>query len=186
MDAAIKNLTGASKYRKIIHTMIMNHKTSPEQLKEVMRTWTTGVAIVTGYHHGVVHGMTVNSFNSIALEPPTVLVGVQHHSRTQQLIKDGGFFGVTVLSYEQVALARRFAGQIDQDRPRFEDITTFSLVSDVPLISDGLAFLDCQVVHEFDVGLSTVFIGEVIASQIGNVQDEPLLYLNRQWRRLAE
>ena len=166
--------------------MIMKNKTSPEQLKEVMRTWVTGVAIVTGYHNRVIHGMTVNSFNSIALEPPTVLVGVQHHSRTQQLIKDGGYFGVTVLSYKQVALARRFAGQIEQDRPRFEGVPTFSLVSNVPLIAEGLAFLDCRVIHEFDVGFSTVFIGEVIASQIGNAPDEPLLYFNRQWRRLAE
>jgi flavin reductase (DIM6/NTAB) family NADH-FMN oxidoreductase RutF len=159
----------------------------PEILKKTMRTWITGVTIVTGSHDGQIHGMTANSFNSIALDPPTVLVALQHHARTERLVHESGFFGVTILDTNQTELAKRFAGQIDPDKPRFEGVDTFTLTSDSPLIRGGLAFLDCQTVKEFVVGSTIVFVGEVIAARVNQQESHtPLLYFNRQWRKLQD
>lgn len=163
----------------------MKNQINPEQLKEAMRAWITGVAIVTGYHQGDIHGMTANSFNSISLSPPTVLVALRKHTRTNQLVKAGGVFGVSILNTEQEALAKRFAGQIDIDKPRFQGVETFNLVTNAPLIEQGMAFLDCKVVNSFDVGETTVFLGEVLAAKKNGSGHQPLLYLNREWRRLA-
>jgi flavin reductase (DIM6/NTAB) family NADH-FMN oxidoreductase RutF len=158
---------------------------NPEALKNAMRAWITGVAIVTGRHNGLIHGMTANSFNSIALDPPTVLVALRRHTRTRHLVKEGGVYGVTILDVDQVRLAKQFAGQIDQDKPRFEGVETFELESGAPLIKGGLAYLDCSVVQHFEVGDTTVFLGEVLAYQIDHPDEhQPLLYFNRQWRRL--
>ena len=158
---------------------------NPESLKEVMRAWATGVAIVTGRHENLIHGMTVNSFNSIALEPPTVLVALQQHTRTRNLVIEGGIFGVSILDSAQVGLARRFAGQIDPNISRFENVATFELETGAPLIAGAIAFLDCKVIKHFDVGNTTVFLGEVIASKLNeNEGHHPLLYFNRQWRGL--
>lgn len=164
----------------------MTETINPEQLKQAMRTWITGVAIVTGHHAGVSHGMTANSFNSLALSPPTVLVALQQGTRTLHLVRDTGAFGVTILSVNQQALASRFAGQMGEDQPRFEGVETFTLVSGVPFIKGGLAFLDCTVVQTFDVGKTTVMIGEVLALHKDHDNGFPLLYYNRQWRKLAE
>lgn len=164
----------------------MKSEVTPEQLKEAMRSWITGVAIVTSHHNGHIHGMTANSFNSIALSPPTVMVALQKQTRTQKLVKEGGYFAVTFLSNNQRELAQRFAGQTNQDLPRFEGVETFTLVTGAPLILGGMAFLDCKVVDSFEVGATTVFIGEVLASQKATLPDEPLLYFNRRWRKLAE
>lgn len=163
----------------------MPKKVNPEELKKAMRAWITGVAIVTGYHNGDVHGMTANSFNSIALSPPTVMVALRHHTRTQQLVNNGGVYGVSILNTEQTNLAKRFAGQTDTDQPRFEGIDTFTLVTHAPLIRQAMAFFDCKVVNSFDVGGTTVFLGEVLAAQNNDNGQEPLLYINREWRRLA-
>lgn len=157
----------------------------PEALKNTMRTWITGVAIVTGRHNEMIHGMTANSFNSIALDPPTVLVALRQHTRTRHLVKESGVYGVTILDANQVRLAKRFAGQVDLDKPRFEGLETFELESGVPLIKGGIAYLDCKVVQHFEVGDTTVFLGEVLAYQIDHQDEhEPLLYFNRQWRKL--
>jgi len=163
----------------------MKKEVNPEELKQAMRAWITGVAIVTGYHNGIVHGMTANSFNSISLSPPTVLVALRHHTRTQQLVKEGGVFGVTILNTEQIKLAKLFAGQIDTGKPRFEGVDTFTMVTNAPLIRQGMAFFDCKVVNSFDVGGTTVFFGEVLAAQNNGKVHDPLLYINREWRRLA-
>jgi len=164
----------------------MKNEVNPEQLKEAMRAWITGVAIVTGYHSGNIHGMTANSFNSLALSPPTVLVALRHHTRTNHLVKSGGVFGISILNTEQEALAKRFAGQIDVDKPRFEGVETFTLVTNAPLIKQAMGFLDCKVINSFDVGNTTVFLGEVLAVQNNVDGKEPLLYINREWRRLAK
>lgn len=164
----------------------MKEKINPEQLKEVMRTWITGVAIVTGYHQGETHGMTANSFNSITLSPPTVLVALRHHTRTQHLVREGGVFGVSILDINQADLAKRFAGQAKIDQPRFDGVETFTLLTGAPLIKNSIAYLDCQVVNSFDVGGTTVFLGEVLVTQVDQTDSAPLLYFNQQWRKLAE
>jgi len=164
----------------------MNELINPEQLKEAMRSWITGVAIVTGCHAGAIHGMTANSFNSIALSPPTVMVALKQDTHTHSLVQAGGIFGVTILDVNQQALGRRFAGQIDTDQPRFTGVETFTMVTGAPLIKGGMAYLDCKVVKAFGVGATTVFIGEVLATQKNDHKNAPLLYLNRAWRKLAE
>jgi flavin reductase len=163
----------------------MSDHSSAEQLKQVMRSWITGVAIVTACDAGIFHGMTVNSFTSIALSPPTVMVALQQSTRTQQAVKASRIFGVTILGVGQENLAKRFAGQVGEDQPRFAGLETFTMVTGAPLITGGLAFLDCQVVNAFDVGATTVFFGEVLATQNDTNGYAPLLYFNRDWRRLA-
>ena len=150
-----------------------------------MRTWITGVAIVTGSHAGQSHGMTANSFTSISLSPPTVLVALAQDTQTHNLVISGNAFGVTILDVSQKQLARRFAGQVEASLPRFEGLETFKMVTGVPLIKGGLAYLDCQVTQGYDVGGTTVFFGEVLATQKDSNGRSPLLYFNRHWRKLA-
>jgi flavin reductase (DIM6/NTAB) family NADH-FMN oxidoreductase RutF len=57
--------------------------------------------------------------------------------------------------------------------------------TNAPLIRQGMAFFDCKVVNSFDVGGTTVFLGEVLAALNNGNGHDPLLYLNREWRRLA-
>lgn len=164
----------------------MTDQLHPDKLKEAMRAWITGVSIVTGTHDGTYHGMTANSFNSIALSPPTVLVALRQHTRTQHLVKEGGVFAVSILEKNQVELAKRFAGQVQADLPRFEGVEIFTMSTGAPLIKNAIAFLDCRVVSAFDVGGTTVFFGEVLEARKTEGEHAPLLYLNRQWRKLAE
>ena len=159
---------------------------NPEQLKEVMRSWITGVAIVTGRHDGATHGMTANSFNSIALSPPTVMVALQKDTRTFKLVEAGGIFGVSILELDQQEIAARFAGQIEDHLSRFDGVETFTMLTGVPFIKGGLAYLDCKVVKTLDVGATIVFFGEVLAAQANDQKTTPLLYFNRRWRKLAE
>jgi flavin reductase (DIM6/NTAB) family NADH-FMN oxidoreductase RutF len=164
----------------------MSEPVNPEELRKAMRTWVTGVAIVTGCYDGFCHGMTANSFNSIALSPPIVLVALNQGTRTQHLVLASGFFGVTILQTNQRELAQLFAGQLGEDKPRLESVETFTMVSGAPLIKNGLAWFDCQVVNTFDVGGTTVFLGEVLAISNRENEHSPLLYFNRRWRKLGE
>ncbi len=128
----------------------------PEDLKEAMRSWLTGVAIVTSKYGEAVHGMTANSFNSLALDPPTVLVALRHHTRTQQLVRKSGIYAISILDIHQMGLARRFAGQTETGKPRFDGVETFEMTTGAPMIQNATAYLDCKVIKDFDIGDTTV------------------------------
>lgn len=155
-----------------------------EQLRAAMRAWTTGVTVVTATHNGITHGMTVNSFTSISLEPALIAISLGHASRTRELVSRAGAFGLTILSAEQQAISDLFAGRTNNTGDRFANIKTKTLVTGAPLIEGGLAWLDCRVVHTYDGGMNILFIGEVVAMRSDD-RGEPLIYHNRSYWKLS-
>lgn len=154
-------------------------------LRIIMRRWVTGVAIVTVEYNGIRHGATVSSFASVSLEPPMVTITLSKQSRTHQMIEQARLFGVTLLSRDQQPLSERFAGAISEEQDRFEGVKYFEISDHIPVIKGGLAALGCRIVHEYAMTDSTLFVGEVISSQLGEDQP-PLVYVNRTYRKLEE
>jgi flavin reductase (DIM6/NTAB) family NADH-FMN oxidoreductase RutF len=157
----------------------------PDALRQVMRHWTTGVTIVSSKLNTQRHGMTVSSFTSISLHPPLVAVSLARDSRTNRLIESSGVFGVTILSDTQQELSDRFAGRIADDEDRFSGLDTFELITGASFVTGGLAWLDCQVVSKLESGNTTVFLGKVVATRLGE-EGAPLLYYDRDYHNLCE
>lgn len=158
----------------------------PHDLRLAMRRWATGVTVVTSKFNGIQHGMTVSSFTSVSLEPPTVLISLEKSTRTHELVLGSGFYGVTILANGQSEISDRFAGRQTEDQNRFIGLDTFTLETGVPLLADGLASFDCRVFSAYEVGSHTIFIGHVLASQIRMNENRPLIYYNRDYRILCE
>ncbi len=157
----------------------------PEEFRQSMRHWTTGISIFAAQHDGTMHGMTVSSFTSVSLEPPQVLASIQKGTRTYELADQSGAFSITILSADQQAISERFAGRLGDDQDRFEGLDVDRLVSGAPFIRGGLAYLDCQISQRIDLGSHVIFIGVVQAVQ-GFDHLNPLLYYNRAYRMLQE
>ena len=83
-----------------------------EDLRCAMRHLVTGVSIVSSRFEDVSHGMTVNSLASVSLEPPIVLVSLQHATRTYRLVIQSHIAGITILAENQSEISDRFAGKI--------------------------------------------------------------------------
>lgn len=156
-----------------------------EQLRAAMRAWTTGVTIVTAAHDGIQHGMTVSSFTSISLEPALISISLHTASRTGEVIKRSGTFGLTILSDRQTEISEIFAGRTDENENRLARVETETLVTGSPLIKGGLAWLDCRVVHSYDAGMNTLLVAEVVAAR-GMDKGMPLVYHNRKYWGLSE
>lgn len=165
-----------------------------EALRQAMRRWATGVAVVTSRYEETQHGMTVNSFGSISLDPPLVTVTMNNNTRTFQLVKQSGIFAVTVLSHNQQHIAEVFAGraldpQGHEVADRFAGLDIFTMQTGAPLFTGGLAFVDCRLVFEYPMPLATLMIGEVVEARphSQNTVEEsldPLIYLNRSFLSL--
>lgn len=157
----------------------------PEALRSAMRAWSAGVTIVTAVHEGEMHGMTVNSFTSISLEPPLLIISLQQHTRTHELVMKSRAFGLTILSSEQVKVSDLFAGRMPEVEDRIAAVKTETLVTGSPLIVGGLAWLDCRVLQTYDAKQTTLFIAEAVAAR-GTGSGEPLIYHNREYWRLSQ
>ena len=156
----------------------------PEQLRQAMRAWSSGVTIVTASYGGEQHGMTVSSFTSVALEPPMIIISLQTASRTQALVSQAHTFAVTILAEGQQEVSDRFAGRIPDAEDRLAGLETETLVTGTPFIKGGLAYLDCRVAQSIPVGANTLFLAEVVAAR-GNGESQPLVYHDRKYYKLG-
>ena len=157
----------------------------PENLKAAMRAWSAGVTVVTAALENHRHGMTVNSFTSISLDPAMITICLRSDSRTHDLIIRSGAFGLTILSAGQTGISDIFAGRIPKVEDRFAGLKTETLLTGAPLIVGGLAWLDCRVAETFTAGSSTLFIAEVLAAQ-STGDGQPLIYHNRVYWQLSQ
>ena len=155
----------------------------PEQVRQAMRLWASGVTIVTAAHKNEQHGMTVSSFTSISLDPPLLMVALQKTTRTSELVSRAQAFGVTLLSAEQKEISDHFAGRADDTKDRMDGIETETLDTGAPLIKGGLAYFDCRLRQTIEAGTSIIFIGEVVAAR--QFEGQPLIYHNRQYQRMS-
>jgi len=155
-----------------------------DQVRQAMRHWASGVAVVTGRAGEIVHGMTVNSFTSVSLDPPIISLALAHQTRTIALVRETGVLGITFLGEEQQSISEIFAGRTPEDADRFAGLETFTLMTGAPLLTGGLASLDCKVVFSYPLATSTLFLAEVLA--VSHLRDgRPLIYFNRNYTRLA-
>jgi flavin reductase (DIM6/NTAB) family NADH-FMN oxidoreductase RutF len=158
---------------------------NPEEFRRAMRQWATGVTIVSVAYQGILHGMAVSSFTSLALHPPLVLISLERGTRTHGMLEQAGFFGVTILAQDQWEISDRFAGRHTEHQNRFENVETFTLVSGAPFLTGGLAYFDCRVISSTQAGTHTIFVGDVLATQTVE-EGRPLLYYNQAYRGFCD
>ncbi len=152
-----------------------------DTFRSVLGRFASGVSIVTARDDaGVDHGMTVSAFASVSLEPPQILICIDHSASMHDLLLDHPRFGISVLSSEQEAYSRRFA--TDPDTGRFDGIAYSRGDSGVVLIDDALAHLECGVKQHLDAGDHTIFIAEVERAEPR--QGRPLLYYRGGYAQL--
>ena len=153
-----------------------------DAFKAAMRTWASGVTILTSITDGQVHGMTVSAFSSVSALPPLVLVCANQASFTHEVIEVSGLFGVNVLGEAQEAVSTRFA--MADAAHRFEGIPwSEGAVTGVPLLDGALSNLECRVRNRYREGTHTIYIGEVVNVRV-SPESSPLLYFDGAYRRL--
>lgn len=132
----------------------------------------TGVSIVTmAGADGHPQGLTANSFTSVSIDPPLVLVCVDKSIASYPAIEQAEGWLVNILTDQQEELCRRFA---NPDVDKFAGLTTEPGPYGAPRIPASLAYLTARSCARFDGGDHGIFLGEVTDVQIGS--GEPLIF----------
>lgn len=156
--------------------------TSPD-LRRALGAFATGVTIVTTRAGETIHGLTANSFTSVSLEPPLVLVCVDKRAQSHDLIRTAHCFAINILSAEQRALSEKFAQNKLEGKERFANVHFTQARTGAPILANVLSWLDCKLVAAHESGDHTIFVGEIVALGHGE-EAAPLLYYRGQYRNL--
>jgi flavin reductase (DIM6/NTAB) family NADH-FMN oxidoreductase RutF len=151
--------------------------------KDCLRHFPSGVTIVSIKSDQQLHGLTVSAFASVSIDPPLILIAIDHkHSAYPLLEHDGAVFAVNILAGDQLHLSDRFAWTKDEDR--FLEGNWGEALTGAPILLDALAWLDCTIDGRLQAGNHTIYVGKVQASSVPRPDEPPLVYWNRAYRHL--
>ena len=149
--------------------------------RKVCGQFATGITVVTVTDpEGQPHGLTVNSFASISLNPLLVMVSIDLRSSVLPHFQSSAGFAINVLASDQEPVSRIFA---TRDAQRFESVSWRPGELGAPLLDNCLAHMECATSRSLDVGDHTVFIGEVKRAVCR--EGKPLIYFNSCYQNLV-
>jgi flavin reductase (DIM6/NTAB) family NADH-FMN oxidoreductase RutF len=157
---------------------------SSEEFRKALRHFPAGVTIVTVRAGDRIHGLTVSAFSSVSAEPALISITIENRHKAWAMLQEPeAVFAVNILGEGQSELSNRFAWVKDEDR--FSLGNWASAETGAPVLLDALAWLDCKIQARYPAGTHTIYVGEVVASEVPVEEAAPLVYWNRGYRKLG-
>lgn len=167
--------------RAAIHALARRTGTlDTKTFRDACSLFGSGVTVATvRAPDGSPHGLTVSSFTPVSIEPPLILICIDHGCTFLQHFRACSHFAVNILAESQRDLSITFACK---DEGRFEGVEWNPGPNGVPLIHGSIATFECQLAAVIEAGDHAIFLGEVMNAECQ--AGEPLLYFNREYRSL--
>lgn len=121
--------------------------------------------------------MTLNWATQVSFDPKLLAISVEKTAVTHELIAAGGVFALSIVDREDRVIVRKFTKPAELDRAAgtLNGFAFRSGVSGAPILSQAVAFVDCEVRNTVDCGGHALFIGEVVDAGFAKAEDTPVL-----------
>ena len=146
------------------------------EFRLAMSHFASGVTVVTTRDADQLVGITVSAFASLSLEPPLVLICIDHRARSHDAIARNAAFAVNILTDQQEDVARRFASPLAE---KFLPGTYRLSGRGLPLLHDVLVHIECRLANTLPGGDHSIYVGEVLSVDVHTGQ--PLLHYRSQF-----
>ncbi len=152
----------------------------PLLFRRACAQFATGIAIATTMGtDGRPHGLTINSFTSVSLTPPLVLICIDNRAAVLRAFASSPSFAINILHASQQHLSFRFSQPVED---RFDTLAWRPGSTLSPLLDGVLAQLECRTAQRIEAGDHTIYLGEVV--HVALQSGEPLLYFNSRYAHL--
>jgi flavin reductase (DIM6/NTAB) family NADH-FMN oxidoreductase RutF len=153
----------------------------PRTLRDALGCFATGVTVVTCLKpDGAPTGLTVNSFTSVSLDPPLLLVCLAKPAASAVTLIEASHFAVNVLQTGQQPASIRFS---TRDEDRFGTTPWSCGEAGAPILKNSLGVFECERHAVYDGGDHHILVGQVVKASFDASLD-PLLYFRGRYRRL--
>lgn len=144
----------------------------PRALRRAFGAFATGVTVATTREpDGAPVGFTANSFASVSLEPPLLLVCLAESAASFPAFRDAGRFAVNILSLAQRELSVTFA---TRGADKFAGVDWREEATGAPVLAGSVAWFDCRTHRIVPAGDHAVLLGRILA--FGQSDAAPLGY----------
>ena len=151
-------------------------KVNIKNFKKALGKFSTGITVVCVKNNNLIYGKTVNSFNSLSLNPPMVLFSLGNYSSSIKKFSKTKFLSVNILSSKQKKLSDNFASTI----PKLENIKFIEGKNKTAIIPNCIANLECKLIDKIKKGDHIIFICKILELQ-SNDKLKPLIYFNSKY-----
>jgi flavin reductase (DIM6/NTAB) family NADH-FMN oxidoreductase RutF len=136
-----------------------------------------GLYVVTSKKNDEINGQIANTVFQITSSPPTLAVSINKENYTHEFIKQSQSFVVNVLDKDsEMVFIGRFGFKSGRDIDKFDGVKYRLSQSGNPILEESsIAYLEVKVEKEVDMGIHTVFIGEIVDGGIIS-DNEPMTY----------
>lgn len=152
--------------------------------KNGMALLTTAVSVVTTKGTSGAHGFTASAVCSVTDTPPTLLVCMNHTSRSHAHFIENKTLSVNVLGAQHESISNTFASKLCSEE-RFEQGSWTELTTGAPVLEDALVSFDCEIEQIQQVGTHSIFMCRVVAIKQSQ-QEESLIYFNRAYHQVGQ
>ena len=147
----------------IVRSVSIEAEVTSGDFRNAMRQLTGGVSVITAGRGRDISGMTVTSVSSLSVDPPALIVSINREASSWPLVRRYGFFGVNILTSDQIDIAERFTGKGGlKGADRFAGARWTTRASGVPLLVGALAAIDCEVEDIVERHSHAIVIGRVL------------------------
>jgi flavin reductase (DIM6/NTAB) family NADH-FMN oxidoreductase RutF len=112
------------------------------------------------------NGMTTSWITQVSMAPVLIAVGVDNSAVTHRLITEGGSFTVNLWDADDTKVFVKFSKPATDDGGALNGRPVRDGATGAPVFDEAVAWLDCEVRHQLDVGTHTLFVGEVVDAGI--------------------
>ena len=151
-------------------------KVNTKNFKKTLSKFSTGITVVCVKNNNSIYGKTVNSFNSLSLNPPMVLFSLGNYSSSIKKFSKTKFLSINILSSKQKKLSENFA----LTEPNLEDIKFIKGKNKTAIIPNCIANLECELIEKIKKGDHIIFICKILELQ-SNDKLKPLVYFNSKY-----
>ena len=119
------------------------------------------------------NGMTASWVTQLSMEPVLIGVGIDNDAVTHRLIGDGGAFTVNLWDAADTRVFVKFSKPATDDGASLNGRPVRAATTGAPVFEEALAWMDCEVRHQLDLGTHTLFVGEVVDAYIRDDEARP-------------
>jgi flavin reductase (DIM6/NTAB) family NADH-FMN oxidoreductase RutF len=153
----------------------------PRTLRDALGCFATGVTVVTCVDdQGTPAGLTVNSFTSVSLDPPLLLVCLHKMAASTGALTNASHFAINVLHTGQQPASITFSTRVED---RFGNTPWSCGEAGAPILKDSLCVFECERFGLHDGGDHHILVGQVVKASFDAGLD-PLLFFRGSYRRL--
>jgi flavin reductase (DIM6/NTAB) family NADH-FMN oxidoreductase RutF len=143
----------------------------PDLMRKINRQFVTGVTVVTTMDGSRPRGLAVNAFANVSLDPPTVIVAVQHTSSTHESLFQADYLAINTLSVDQLDVVHRFASKSEN---KFADLDWTCGPNGSPLIGRSAATMEARMLERLQASTHTIFVCRVLSAAVHD--RAPMIY----------